>query len=458
MGFQFIHLETFSRKADKGGRTVSFVLDEADRQPDACQHVAVPAPPAVVFGSVLSEVRTLHDTRASEAMTEAAGKPKRIRSDQHTLATVVSSFPVPWDEVRANAVQAAALADWERRTVGWLRDQFGDQLKAVVRHDDERYPHLHAYVLPDDASMRAKVLHPGWAAKAAAVAAAKAEGMGSKEANARGDTAYKATMRAWQDSYWEAVGLPCGLARLGPGRRRLTRAEWQAEKAAARTTATLLHRASEARQTIQDAEADARNRSQVAAKREAAAEAAVRRAREAVAVAKTGVAEARTAARTVLAKAQADARKTVAAAEAKARPLRTLGGMLGTMWSGFRGVHHRLERMADARVMAAESKAMAELKTAKEAARADLHRRFGGQLNELRRTKDDAERLARQLEARATAAEAMARSAKTEAVTERSARVKAEGERERFRGMWADADNALIAMERRFGHGPPGSD
>ena len=254
VSYQFIHIETYARKADSAGRSTTFVFDEADRQPDACQHVTAPQPPTLVDGAMLAEVRALHDHRAAQAMTEAAGKAKRIRVDQHTLATVVASFPNPWNEVRADSAQAAALADWERRTVDWLRDQFGDQLKAVVRHDDERFPHLHAYILPADASMRAKVLHPGWSAKSAAVAAAKAEGVDGKAANARGDSTYKAAMRAWQDCYWESVGLPCGLARLGPGRRRLTRAEWQTEQAAARTAAELLKRASAARQTVQDAE------------------------------------------------------------------------------------------------------------------------------------------------------------------------------------------------------------
>ena len=455
MGFQFVHFGTFSRKPDEGGRTAAFVLDEADRQPDACQHVAAPQPPTVVYGGTLSEVRALHDHRATQAMTEAAGKAKRIRVDQHTLATAVASFPVAWNEVRANPVQAAALTDWERRTVGWLRDQFGAQLLSVVRHDDERYPHLHAYIVPSGPSMRAKVLHPGWSAKSAAVAAAKAEGVDGKEGNARGDTAFKAAMRAWQDSYWEAVGLPCGLARLGPGRRRLTRAEWQTEQAAARTTAELLKRASAAHQTVQDAEADVRIRSNVAAEREAAATAVVQRARQAVAVAKSRVDEARTAARTLLTAAQAEARKTVIAAEAKAKPLRTLGGLLGAAWSGFRGVRDRLEHAADARVKAAETQVRAELRTAKAAARAELNQRFGGQLCDLRRAKEEAERLSRQAEARAAAAEATARSARAEVTTERSARVKAEAERERFRGMWADADNALIAMQRRTGHRLP---
>jgi hypothetical protein len=37
-------------------------------------------------------------------------------------------------------------------------------------------------------------------------------------------------MRKFQDDYYFSVGLQNGLARIGPGRRRLPRAVWQAEK------------------------------------------------------------------------------------------------------------------------------------------------------------------------------------------------------------------------------------
>jgi len=32
MAYQFIHLETYSRKSDKSGRSTSFIFDEAERQ------------------------------------------------------------------------------------------------------------------------------------------------------------------------------------------------------------------------------------------------------------------------------------------------------------------------------------------------------------------------------------------------------------------------------------------
>ena len=123
------------------------------------------------------------------------------------------------------------VATWERRVVGWLRDQWGDDLAAVVRHTDEKYAHLHAYILPGDAEMRARRLHPGVSAKEAAKSEAVADGADAKTANGIGNRVYRAAMREMQDGFWRSVGIPCQLTRIGPARRRLTRAAWHAEKA-----------------------------------------------------------------------------------------------------------------------------------------------------------------------------------------------------------------------------------
>ena len=481
MGYQFVHLETYSRKADSSGRSTSFVFDEAERKPHACQHVTVPLPPTVVYGVALAEVRALHDANVAAAMTEAAGRARRIRSDQHTLATVVASFPVAWDDVGADPIQLAALADWERRTVSWLRDQFGGQLAAVVRHDDEQFPHLHAYILPGDASMRAKALHPGWSAKAVAAVAAKADGANGKEANARGDAAYKGAMRAWQDSYWAAVGLPCGLARLGPGRRRLTRDEWQTEKAAARNTATLMQRADQAQRALHDADTQFGARSEAAASLEARAAAAAEKAHRAIAEAKVRLAEAQRAAdeaegsrrraeaaarreaRTILGQARAEGARILAEAEARAASMRRIGAWVGSLWSGFRSVERTLRAVADARVAEAGKAAAIEVAKAKVRLRGEARQEVKDVLADLRQNakradldRETAERRLAMVEADARRHADDARQVKAALAGERAARHAAEADRERFRAKWADADNALIDIRRQRGPMPPG--
>lgn len=170
---------------------------------------------------------------------------------------MVLSHPYLWEEVRANSAQAAEIEVWEQRSITWLRAKYGDQLLSVVRHTDEAHPHLHAFLLPDDPEMRAKSLHPGHTAKAEARAKAEAEGLDAKASNKLGDRAYCEALRAWQDDYFEAVGAPCGLTRLGPGRRRLTRGQWQAEKAASRAALVVESAAERARRDLAALEAQA---------------------------------------------------------------------------------------------------------------------------------------------------------------------------------------------------------
>ncbi|MCD2173038.1 plasmid recombination protein [Rhizobium sp. C4] len=175
--------------------------------------------------------------------TPKGGKPRRIQKTQHTLMTVVASHPATMEEVRTDTGKKREVAEWERRTIGWLRQQYRDRLVSVVRHEDESHYHIHAYVLPDDPAMRATALHPGQCAKAAIMAAGPAEGEDTKALNKRGDLAYRAAMREWQDSYHEMVAIPSGLTRLGPQRRRLTRDEWQREQAQAKALQKTIERA-----------------------------------------------------------------------------------------------------------------------------------------------------------------------------------------------------------------------
>ncbi len=57
--------------------------------------------------------------------------------------------------------------------------------------------------------------------------------------------AYNTAMRAFQDRFWEHVAGPSGLARLGPGRQRMSRAQWTRVKFGLPAQAALLQRARE---------------------------------------------------------------------------------------------------------------------------------------------------------------------------------------------------------------------
>ncbi|MDK4739415.1 plasmid recombination protein [Rhizobium sp. CNPSo 3464] len=364
MSSQFVHLQAFSRKGDSKGRSTSFVINEARRDPGASVHVANPSPPVLVFGVGMDEVERLHDAAADAATTTPkGGKPRRIQRTQHTLMTVVASHPHTMDEVRGDPDKRREAEEWEKRTVAWLRSQYGDKLVSVIRHEDESHYHLHAYVLPDDAAMRAAALHPGQTAKAAFMAAWPADGEDSKTLNKRGDAAYKAAMREWQNAYHEAVAIPCGLTRLGPQRRRLSRAEWQAEQTQAKALKTTIERAqtvkakidthigakrAEVETLVSSAEtAAAALRAEAdAAKAEAARQiAAAKVAREAALKAQDKAVKEQAKARGMMSRVRQEAARVQAAA---AR-LQRLPGVLRSAWDGFRksAIEARIRRSLD---------------------------------------------------------------------------------------------------------------
>lgn len=247
MAYQFARIEIFAR-SDKEGRTTAFVFDEVARVPSASVHVQSPKPPEVVYGLDVDALRTLHDERAASAKTPRTDKNgkttfKAIRKGQNTLVAVVFSHPATMEDYRASADVRRDVQKWERASIDWLREQYGDRLVSVVRHTDESHPHVHAYLLPDDAEMRAGRLHPGYAAKNAVIDGGMLPGENKKTLDKRANRAYVGGLRAWLDDYHERVAVPAGLTRLGAGKRRLTRAQWHQEKAQAAALKQAVERA-----------------------------------------------------------------------------------------------------------------------------------------------------------------------------------------------------------------------
>ncbi len=339
MAFQFVHLETYARKPDAQGRSVGWVLDEAARKPGSCPHVAVPAEPVVLHGVPIGDVRRIHDEACERTqVTLSTGKTRALRKDQKTLMTVVASHPAGAGQVRTDPRVGADVAAWELRTIQWLRDRYGDGLISVVRHADEPHAHIHAYVLPP--GLRAMALHPGAVAKRAVMDGGPVDGEDSKALNRRGDAAYKAAMREWQDSYWNAVGLPSGLTRLGPGRRRLSRADWQAEKSAAAAVKIATEKAA-----ILDQQAQAFIRStkvkgtvfldRVREEAEAMVTAAQERSDAARRLQDAALEQERTA-RAVLSRAKSQSDRILMAARREASRVSSWGGRVRSLWAGMR--------------------------------------------------------------------------------------------------------------------------
>jgi hypothetical protein len=131
-------------------------------------------------------------------------------------------------------VERAVYDTWEHDTVEWLKSKYGARLKNISRHEDEGWMHLHYFVLPELAKgERIETVHPG----RAAVADGRATGIVDRKAL---DHRYRQAMRDFQEEFYLAVGARHGLARRGPGRRRLSREAWQTQQESTRRTASLI--------------------------------------------------------------------------------------------------------------------------------------------------------------------------------------------------------------------------
>lgn len=210
MSFQFIHVESYARKAGKskaGGLTIKKVADEADRIRGNFRHVQAPQKPIIRFGCTANQAAKLSAKWAASSKDSIG---RGIREDGLCLLAGIISYPkekTDWENFRDDSIE-------------WLKKKYGDCLKSVVEHTDEGHPHIHFYCVPR-AGERFETLHDGRQAAQEVKAAGKLKG----DQNA----AYKSAMRAFQDQFSDEVAMSAGLTRLGPRRRRLTRLGWRHE-------------------------------------------------------------------------------------------------------------------------------------------------------------------------------------------------------------------------------------
>ena len=231
-GYQFFHVECYGREESNKEQTIAkkksdgtfsskevakkkvgsvrTIIAEAKREEGNCPHIDSPKPPTVLLGD-LDQVEQ-EATKWAEQTTDAKGR--KLRNDAHCLLAGVISLPRAEEE------------DWPKfrdRSIKWLKEKYGDNLRCVVEHQDESHPHIHFYCIAkigqsfDD-------LHEG---KRAQKELKKQNPQATKKDQ---NLAFSEAMRETQDEFSRRVGQHFGLARLGPGRRRLTRAEWQAEQ------------------------------------------------------------------------------------------------------------------------------------------------------------------------------------------------------------------------------------
>lgn len=221
MSYQFIHEESYARSAGKGktgGHSVSTVIAEAVRALGAHPHVDSPLPPTLLFGCAPDAVELLANDYAA-TVKDAQGR--KLRTDSPVLLAGVVSAPdtmtdEDWLVFKSDAVTA-------------LFERYGERLRSVIEHTDEAHKHIHYYCIPLPGE-RFDAMNSARGAKAAAETDAKKQGLKKDQQSKLGNDAYKADRREFQNWFFNQVGMKHGLARIGPGRRRLSRAEWQSER------------------------------------------------------------------------------------------------------------------------------------------------------------------------------------------------------------------------------------
>ncbi|MCW0082682.1 hypothetical protein [Burkholderia pseudomallei] len=224
--YQFIHVDAYSRegsvqvrtqKNKKGGEhtttitsmSAKDILEEQWRVEGACPHIAIPGEPELLFGVPPLDVMPMINEWA-ENTKDAKGR--KLRKDGHCVLIGVASLP---REMEDN------FDDFAKDTINYLKEKYADRLKSVISHRDEAHPHLHFTVVPHIGE-KFEDIHEGFKA------ANEAKRLGKKKGEQ--NLAYIEAMRAYQDEFSSKVAARHGLTRIGPKRRRLTRAEWQKEK------------------------------------------------------------------------------------------------------------------------------------------------------------------------------------------------------------------------------------
>ncbi|MEP1445551.1 MAG: plasmid recombination protein [Paraglaciecola sp.] len=231
-GYQFFHIETYARIPSRTGKKQSVIglVREAERHPNACLHIESPKKPTQLFGKHPSIVAD-DIIKLSEQALDSKGR--KLRTDAQVLLAGVASYPIQCEQV---TLDCPKLQKWLTLNLAFLKAEYGNALKSVILHLDENYPHIHFYCHPDldgESKLNIRDIHCGMKLRDSV----PDKGIGSGKLRSR---LYKQAMRDQQDRYHQQVGVECGLARIGPKTRKLTRKEWVYEQQNAKRQQALL--------------------------------------------------------------------------------------------------------------------------------------------------------------------------------------------------------------------------
>lgn len=229
--YQFGHIQTYSRSVSKKRKesaswSISDIVAEASRIPEASKHVPNPERPIHVAGCPISDLEKEVELQVGKARMPDG---RLLRKDTHVLLACVYSWPE-----HKNYFDKEKFELWVADTLEFHKSEF-EKVDCAVVHLDESFPHLHVYTISADA----RNLSPGWKAKRLSVSVSESQDKDKKVALRDGNIAYRIAMKDWQDRYHENVGQFHALDRLGPKRRRISRNDYRKGKNARRYEAEL---------------------------------------------------------------------------------------------------------------------------------------------------------------------------------------------------------------------------
>lgn len=212
MKSQFMHVELYSREepakktinksknlnhqSDVRTTTVNGVLSEMKREEGFTSHLEAIAAPEVLYGSISDLERSIERYEAEFKTTDKNGKEKKLRKDACILLAGVVSLDRADEEI---------WDEYKTKSIEYLKNKYGENLKCVVEHTDETNPHFHFYVVGNQ-KQDLNLLHDG---KLAVSKLAKED---KKKLH---QTAYTEAMIKFQDDFYTKVSNKFGLSRTG---------------------------------------------------------------------------------------------------------------------------------------------------------------------------------------------------------------------------------------------------
>src|SRR5690554_5720480 len=354
-GYQFIHYEAYARNGNEKKRSLISIAEEADRAPGSHPHVINPLPPETLLGSSFVDAARQIVAAADESRVNHGGKKRKLRKDANVGIGLIASHPTSLNDIHAlpepeRQRMIDDVRDWAEDVIIFAQNEFPGQVQVAALHWDETHPHIHILIGNTDPTDDFEVIHKGEQARR------RAQGNDrSAQGKKAGNDAYTREMRRFQDRYHHEVAMHHGQARLGPGRRRLTRSEWRKEQAQAESLAHSKRLADEVQSRIENDLADAAMQAQLivdASQEEARHQRkkaerervqAERERQQAEALKQQAEEESRQAAEL---KAQAEQVKS--ALDERVKELSKYDGMFGRVL-GWLGIRQRIERNAEAK-------------------------------------------------------------------------------------------------------------